>query len=1446
MFPRRAALPMSRESSVEEDESDNDTISLTSTVCLNDPDQEYVVEDILGERLSDDGVLHYLVEWAGFDKFKESTWEPVSNLSEEIRAMWYDNQAKFATGELEPFDVSAHDELQKRLKLEQEERHRRRNAKRKLLGIPMTHPLPDRRNKSPPPPPPAPHASSPDSSEQDSSGDEAFEESITVEDSAGESSTATRSRPPPQRKLFKGAPKSTATSPTKKTKELPPKSPNSRRPSVSDKAAKVQETVGGHVTASSSSVPKKSKAAQSSSTGYQGTARRASKDHMDPAPKGRAKEPGSVSTTAASGVIKPTVGVAKPPARAKNLKAKKSAPHATGNIFTSGQMSKPRPTLKDVMADPSKDPKFFEKARHRRKAELSSRGMEDIAPDVSKIDLWLVTQGPGSARPLSRASLQSPSEVLQSPPELSLAGDLMQSSNNDLASQAAQTLNASREGQRPETQPRPPRKRKSVRFVVGDEESLFVQAEPEEMDIDSPTKAADPSVAARQASSSNKPPNNPSVLVGNQTAPKTLILGKSQPLDVLFCGLPATPASAQDGSLTDFLSAKKLEFHHTCLAQASFDKIRSMIARPLATGSIMPKDNSQAVEAAANYLRARLIGLYCAHPNFHILVYPTKCEDWDSLKFPGQPGKEAGPADEIEPHLRYYVFAANLDLTDFLPPLGEAPSTSDKKPALVGTNRNVTGRDAYRPAMMKRLFGFDYQRLLPPMKTTSVHVFFLAVPESRQEALMALCQWLRSCNPDCLIFSSHETGSWAAFRSKVDSLSIPGVVIVHEILAWGLARFPNLSLYLLRNCDEYWCLAEPVYRFPMYPSMPLIEDPVSPGDFQLTRLFPFRTVILLTPSFLVSEPQRTAEFFDWFLTYRAKSFDYRLVTAFNIHEYLFELAREKEEARHRLCRSQLRQEEIAIEENLQGLSRQDCSDRFLAATRAAELHHLRTIRFAVPYGDHEDKCSLTYVDPSIDPNDEQSLVNWFGWWTSLRADQFRKFYVVGSSDEIKRQGCKRGERLVRVPKYSRDTINDPDAYMEVVEQERERLAAEALQTDQGAPPVGEIAHRSVAGHHGLAVSGPKRKNTWRFQSLILKNEDSQSFTDAFAAFEQIRKRHWKSNEWILYKFPVSWMNSDMADHYHDRRMDFRKFQDWHFFAFDFNEKYPFRTYLGFFYTIDGEYDFDNPPSSRDPERHPWVAIWRPVNPHIKPWERGRELIIWDPAAPARAGKVQHLTEEHLTFMQRKLVEYLAEQNPIKHPGKFLQNVWLGGFKLPTECDSIYPIDIVFQFLHVLLGSKDSFKKLLPPWRETLQNVGYKPVSFKGVGIGANSPSHNSPGSAEMDIDSDGGSDDGGSTDDEDTRIIFHPPRGSAQPTTSGRSKCTNRLYEAARIGRTRYGKRVKLMDYAFRPTSDWYNEQRAEARDYSHLHVDSWRDVFEMLKVKAHSSHGQASNETPI
>ncbi|KAK4228383.1 chromo domain-containing protein 1 [Podospora fimiseda] len=1431
MFPRRAA-PAADRNSMDDDpaETDDDTISLTDT-DLGDPDQEWAVEHIIGERYLN-GQLYLLVEWSDFDKLRESTWELASQLGDALNEEWQTTKARLEANpeELEETKkfIKLREEVHTQLALERKSRHRRRNAKRKRLGIPLVD-YPDLSESED-------HAAVVD---EDSSYDEAVEDPVVIDGQPAERSNATTPRQSPQQRMFKGIPKGNSSSPTKETaKGQPKEKSDSRRSSVTNKVTKVQAPADNRGTSASSlSAPKKTPASQPSTTGYSGTARKLSRDQADSLPKSKAQ--GSIaapkaSSSSSSAVAKSTGGITKLHAQ---LKAKKSAVHATGNIFTSGKTRKPRTSLSNAMADGQKPQSLFNKARFLRKAMLAGRAKEDLAPDPSKVPLFLAKEGPAAARRVSKDSLQGPLDLVQSPQSISSAGDPRRSSSIDLNPLA--TAGQEPKGkQNAEQQPRPLKKKKSVRFAgLDDDQGLFVD-EPDKMDIDSSSRAAE-SPTSRRGSTSTALPGltvlkKSSLPVGNFSSPKTMILGQSRPVHVLFNGLPDTP-TARDGLLAHFLEIKELEFPYTCLVQTAVEKIKSMIARPLATGYITPKDGSPALEVAAKYLRTRSIGLYCVQSYCHILVYPTRCEEWDSIKFLGQ-GETEG-AGQSDAHLRYYVFDANLDLTPLLVPMSSAPAIAPTDKELEGAVDQAAAADglvANRTVMMKRLFNFDYQQLLPPSKHLKAHIFFLAIPEARQEALMTLCQWLRSCNPASQIFCSDQPGSWAAFHSTVESLQTPGVVIIHEILAWSLSRFPNLALYLTSHQDEYWCMAEPIYRFPIYPSMPLVEDPAPPGDFQMTRIFPRRTAILLTPSFLVSEPRRTADFFEWFLTNKAKSFDCRLVTAFNIHEYLYELAEEKQEARNELKRS-VKKDFLHFEENLQGLSRADCIDRFHAAVQAAELHYQRERKFGGLY----DRCSLVYVDQSIDPNDEQSLVNWFGWWTNLKADQFRNFYVVGSNDSIKRQGSKKGERRMKVPRYSKITINDPDAVMEVFQEQNDQAA----QLDQHPPHVGEMENNRVE-----TPIGPRRRESWSARSRILPNERGEMFSKELVRIEKRCKSRWsKANEWVLYRFPVSWISTDMADHYHDPHMHFNRIKDWHGFAFEFNNSYLCHTYMGYFYTANDEFDIYNPPSDREPERHPWLAVWRQLNANIRPWGPGREIIIWDPTVKSRVGDGRQVTDNDLTFMQRQVVEYLLDHVAVNRKDAFVDKVWLGGFQLPEECDSDLPIDLVFQFIEACVSTRSAFLRLLPAKKELMSKAGFKLIHLPEHSTRAGSTSRHtdmSAGSESMIFDS---SDHEDSSEDEDTRMIFHPPRGSG--SGSIRSKCTNRLYEAARLARANQGRHVTHMDYAFRPTSDWYTEQRAEGRDYSHIIVEPWDTVFNKLKVRRpefSSNRDKASTATPI
>lgn len=43
-------------------------------------ENEYVVDKLLAHDYMDDGELHYLVKWKGYEKKSDQTWEPLENL----------------------------------------------------------------------------------------------------------------------------------------------------------------------------------------------------------------------------------------------------------------------------------------------------------------------------------------------------------------------------------------------------------------------------------------------------------------------------------------------------------------------------------------------------------------------------------------------------------------------------------------------------------------------------------------------------------------------------------------------------------------------------------------------------------------------------------------------------------------------------------------------------------------------------------------------------------------------------------------------------------------------------------------------------------------------------------------------------------------------------------------------------------------------------------------------------------------------------------------------------------------------------------------------------------------------------------------------------------------------------------------------------------------------
>ena len=307
-----------------EDESD-DSISVTSTVSGHDPDQEFSVENILAQRLYEDGNMYYLVEWTDFP-LHESTWEPESNIGPDLKAIWEEDKAKHATGELKPFDVQRFEDAKEQAAREKTARHQRRNRKRRKLGLEPTKPF-----------------------EKDSSDEEAVEED-GIETSFPEPAQAARSQN--QQKNAKevsspGAVVTPAPTPVVGSFQLP------------NEVRRARGTALELPTESASAISSKRKQTTPPSpqhTGYQQTARPARKPSADSVPKSKTRPTISIPTS-----TKPTTSNTR-----KTLTAKKSTTQPTCNIFTSGKTRKLRPGLKDMMSDPTREPKLFGKHRQLR------------------------------------------------------------------------------------------------------------------------------------------------------------------------------------------------------------------------------------------------------------------------------------------------------------------------------------------------------------------------------------------------------------------------------------------------------------------------------------------------------------------------------------------------------------------------------------------------------------------------------------------------------------------------------------------------------------------------------------------------------------------------------------------------------------------------------------------------------------------------------------------------------------------------------------------------------------------------------------------------------------------------------------------------------------------------------------------------------------------------
>ncbi|KAL7624477.1 hypothetical protein AAE478_006042 [Parahypoxylon ruwenzoriense] len=1336
-----------------------DDISLISTdqeADATDQDKHWFVDELYAERDHPDrpGEKQYLIKWDGFP-MDQCTWEPVENLGPGLRDEWEGTKEDIKAGRRQPFDLEIYNAACRT----RTERHMRRNAKRKRLGLPLTEPFP---------------LESPiDDSLLVSVGDELDSGTKPKrQDDIKQKIVDTVALEKPKAKIGVAQ----HVNKRKSSKPSPPlPSPKPSQPGVST----AKSTGSGNGAARTGTM-----------TGYQGTARNPNATASPASSKhaaGKARKPSHPLSKASSS------GPAQLPKISTSLASKfagkrltatrtrpqQAAPHPqrTSNIFIGGKERKKRPGLSDAMTDPSRAPKAFQSLRVMNIAKKRGIEKNDAAPyDFSSIPASFLLTNNGERSPsANKIKTNAPSAPLEPHP---IVQSPIAMSSTDVSTVV----------------PVPSTKKKSVRFTRAEE------IVPEDVPMAGTIDGDDGRAAGGQDCVSHPamnlgPPKKAATgprklsLASYQESRQTQVVSKmavfgksgSDPVKVLFNGI----TRQSQPWLATFISLTTLHFGTICAAYNFIVQRLDLVGDIFSNGTVEPT-SAEALSALTNiaeHLRRGAYGSHLVAEGFSILVYPSACDSWKGL------GVDVDKNNPESP-LRYVIYRSRIDRR--LYPTSSVP----RAPA----HLNSMEHGLHCRILLKELFDMNFSQILPQEPKKKNHqLFMLLFPERETQVCNVIKLWLRSCQPNCRIFSCELKDSWIKFHEAVRA-GAAGTIILHEDMTTAIRKIPRISEIIdNKRCYTIWNLATGQYEPPRFPSD--IYAPIEPGTLQMTRLFPLGRVFMITPSFALSDPARLCEFLEWFRGY-CVNIRYLIVACADFPNYLKAITLEKEKEHQAMCLSH--KDDPKLEEMLGeiGLRKSDLEARFRAWKLLNDI-----IKQFGSEETSEDIRKVEWITDFIDPNDEQSLVNWFCWWSTTKCDRYRKFTVLGSS--VSRN--KAAYRHIEIPAYTEETVSDPVvALAHVDRQRRAREAVEGIESTKelGQSPIAISGSANTGSTPTTSISRPPSD----FRSNILKADRAADLASWTANFVRSRITGWAR----LHVNPVSWLDVSMADHFGDPRCKFNTFKNWLGSAPKFIGR--LNTWYGLFYTIDREWNPAVPAKAY--ERHPWIAIFRPVEPHLtSPSYERMELFIWDLSARDREQARGH--SSLLLDMQRHLIDVVKEETPVKDQRHYLDRVYIGSrTKLRFKPDDNL-LDITCRRIEEMT---EDGKYWLPPFENLLTERGWLCLQ-KSEWQGGMAAKPADQWSAEQQH-----------TrfprhardEDKPQRSIWHAPR----PKIKGdKSRCVNDLYEAAFRARMK-NESCQSMKYQYRPTLEWYHDMKEEGRDSSHVKVDSGDKILFKLRQK--------------
>ncbi|CVK96518.1 uncharacterized protein FPRN_12471 [Fusarium proliferatum] len=1273
------------------DDSDNESI-VSTIVSEHDSDEEWNVNEILAEWPID-GLPRYLIEWENFD-LCEATWEPVENLSNALLEGWEKTKSR------DDFDMFKNirdwKNAVKSKYAAKLDRHQERNRRRKLRGEDETSfmEMEDHLKWA---------DRFPDGEEPSSSvvSSPSVATDIDMDVEVGQLS---------QHSFDKTQRASVSLS-----EDSSPKS--SRQNSIASVHHPSRPPMNSAATTTTASF--------TSSTSQKPPLRRQPSkvlvDNKRPPQKPVASSNLLSSKFGVRGPIKRTDSHLR---KGQPTKARKTRPAQafTGNVFSGGIVRKQRTTLAEAAKDSTKQSKLL-KPRYVNLIQKAGRDRESAAPARLPTDL-----------------------ISLNPAERSISGLNALPLRPEIPNEAVKPLGQNKNSTETIPEAQKSRPKKSISWGTVEEATIPARGEREEslfLREDSLIRATTPIKIEDDCREAEK-----------NTGPQSESTFQTKASDNQECWAGRAPvmndeSSSSNKSITTevqfgpgsretfsviferdedqngqpwsgiFEQHPILIFTHSCTTRDFWSQETALAAAKLGTGSVTSIGDPDSLATVANWLCVRSVGVLLYHQELCIFLYASFKESV---------------------LLHYYLFRSSPHLTTrSLAPivLPEGVGGGDVLPQMI-------------PTVFNRLLGFQYEQLLPEkaLMDYSNHNFFLVFPTNAVEEAHFLSGWLRSCNPQCRLLSSLTAGHWASFR-KLDQ----GVVIVHEEAIWATRLFPSVWT-VLHNVPNFNFRLFSISLQPA-PFYPCLGQPSRIGDVTLQTICGQKKAVLVTPSFVISQPQQAWAFFKWAYKYwQQHRGAFTLIVCADFENWIHEVTVVvKEDWETRLESTRVREED-------KGTAEKEIDALFKC------LQHVRGLVGRLD----DDQSIVVFAPDSIDGNDEQSLVNWFGWWSILNLDQYRHFTVLGSSPDA---GIQRLTHQIRIPEYTPSTLGNPDDVWGKI-----NPAASSL----------------VPQNQSAVERAPQRR------LHLVPRDDGVSFKRFLGQLESdIRDRDWGPQ--TVFNRPVSYWNIDMA-------RGFSEFDTYDRCLRYFNGRihgHPFiNTGVAFCYTIEGSWKYGDNRETTNKNRRPWIAVYRPVDVAKKPW-RAMELIIWDPVMKMPDND-PYVYDGQLIEAQREMIR-LAEGPHNKLP---LRKVWIRGPDVIPQ-GLTDPVDItIHQLQHLMKNLRESIPAVLP----AMMTQGWREVKSGNAPIRSRPPSPEA-----MDVDEPTGTVDAA---DEDLKIVFHAPRGKNmdQPT-----RCKNRLFMHCANKRSE-GYRGRTMNFVFRPTLEWYDEQVQEGRGFEHIRVMEWPAFF--------------------